>query len=57
MNISENARALRRGLLVILLHGLRQTPRNNEYTKKFRAFLCVTIINSYRDSLVFLSFI
>ena len=28
MNYSKNARALRRGLLVILQHGLRQTPRD-----------------------------
>ena len=37
MNISENARALRRGLLVILSVGTANTSEW-EYTKKFRAF-------------------
>ena len=41
MNISENARALRRGLLVILLIRLRQTPRNGNTLKVPRFFVCV----------------
>lgn len=49
MNISENARALRRGLLVILLVRYRQTPLNPNTLKSSALFLCV-ILEFLRDN-------
>ena len=47
MNKCKNARALRRGLLVILLVRYRQTPLNPNTLKSSALFLCVILKRFY----------